>query len=192
MKVNMALARVGGAELIDKISRVFRRHGYEGATMSRLSAATGLERASLYHRFPGGKDEMVAAAAAAGNAWFGEHVLQPLSQPGDPAAQVKVVCQRLREFYDDGRLPCVLESLSLPAGSEELHRALDSSLEAWLEAFTQLARKSGFSPAAARDRAEQAVIEIEGSLVLARVRGDSGPFLRTIRKLPKLLTEPST
>jgi len=187
----MALARVGGAELIDKISRVFRRHGYEGATMSRLSAATGLERASLYHRFPGGKDEMVAAAAAAGNAWFGEHVLQPLSQPGEAAAQVKVVCQRLREFYDDGRIPCVLESLSLPAGSEGLHRALDSSLNAWLEAFTQLARKSGFPPAAARDRAEQAIIEIEGSLVLARVRGDSGPFLRTIRKLPKLLTQQS-
>lgn len=187
----MAFARVGGAELIDMIAQVFRRHGYEGATMSRLSAATGLERASLYHRFPGGKDEMVAAAAAAGGAWFGEHVLQPLSQPGEPAAQVKVVCQRLREFYDDGQLPCVLESLSLPAGSEELHRALVSSLDAWLEAFTQLARRSGFSPSAARDRAEQAIIEIEGSLVLARVRGDSGPFLRTIRKLPKLLTEPS-
>jgi AcrR family transcriptional regulator len=188
----MALARVGGVELIDKIARVFRRHGYEGATMSRLSTATGLERASLYHRFPGGKDEMVAAAAASGNAWFAEHVLQPLSQPGDPTDQVKVVCQRLREFYDDGQLPCVLESLSLPAGSEQLHRALDSSLDAWLDAFTHLARKSGLSPAVARDRAEQAIIEIEGSLVLARVRGDSGPFLRTIRKLPKLLTESAT
>jgi TetR/AcrR family transcriptional regulator, lmrAB and yxaGH operons repressor len=187
----MALARVGGAELIHKISQVFRRHGYEGATMSRLSAATGLERASLYHRFPGGKDEMVAAAAATGNAWFAEHVLQPLSQPGSPPDQVKVVCQRLREFYDDGRLPCVLESLSLPAGSEQLHQALDTSLDAWIEAFTLLARKSGFAPAAARDRAEQAIIEIEGSLVLARVRGDSGPFLRMVRKLPKLLTEPS-
>jgi TetR/AcrR family transcriptional regulator, lmrAB and yxaGH operons repressor len=185
----VASARVGDAELIDKISRVFRRHGYEGATMARLSAATGLEKASLYHRFPGGKDQMVAAAAAAGNAWFGEHVLQPSSQAGDAAAQVKVVCQRLREFYDDGRLPCVLESLSLPAGSKELHRALSSSLDGWLEAFARLARNSGFSPAAARDRAELAIIEIEGSLVLARVKDDSGPFLRTIRKLPKLLTE---
>ncbi len=185
----MAFARIGDAELIEKISRVFRQHGYEGATMARLSAATGLEKASLYHRFPAGKDEMVAAAATAGDAWFTEHVLQPLSQPGDPVAQINAVGRRLREFYDDGRLPCVLESLSLPAGSAELHQALVSSLDEWLAAFTQLARNSGFFPAAARDRAEQAIIEIEGSLVLARVRGDSGPFLRTIRKLPKLLTE---
>jgi TetR/AcrR family transcriptional regulator, lmrAB and yxaGH operons repressor len=185
----MALARVGGAELIEKISQVFRRLGYEGATMSRLSAATGLERASLYHRFPGGKDEMVAAAVASGNAWFDEHVLKPLLQPGDPASQVKILCQRLREFYDDGRLPCVLESLSLPAGREELHQGLGSSLDAWQDAFTQLARRSGFSLSVARERAEQAIIEIEGALVLARVRADTGPFLRTIKKLPKLLTE---
>ena len=115
---------------------------------------------------------MVATAAAAGNAWFAEHRACNRSlSPATAAGQVKVVCQRLREFYDDGRLPCVLESLSLPAGSEELHQApWRSSLDAWIEAFTQLARKSGFSPAAARDRAEQAIIEIEGSLVLARVR----------------------
>ena len=187
----MAHPRTPDAELIGKIARVFRQHGYEGASMARLSAATGLEKASLYHRFPGGKDEMVAAAAAAGNAWFSEHVLQPISQPGEPAAQIKLVCLRLREFYEDGKLPCVLEALSLPAGSEPLHEALASSLDAWLGAFTQLARNSGFTPAAARDRAEQAIIGIEGSLVLARVKADTGPFLRAIRKLPRLLTEPS-
>jgi AcrR family transcriptional regulator len=175
--------------MVNGAARLLAQKGLQGASFAEVLELTGAPRGSVYHHFPHGKDEMVAAAAAAGNAWFGEHVLQPLPQPGDPADQVKVVCQRLREFYDDGRLPCVLESLSLPAGSEELHRALNSSLDAWVEAFTQLARKSGFSPAAARDRAEQAVIEIEGSLVLARVRGDSGPFLRTIRKLPKLLTE---
>ena len=189
----MALARVGGAELIDKISRVFRRHGYEGATMSRLSAATGLERASLYPPLSRGERTR----------WSPPRPLPVVPGSGS------MCCSRSRSREmqwrsgqgglpataggsdDDGRRPCVLESLSLPAGNEKLHRALNSSLEVWLEAFTQLARKSGFSPAAARDRAEQAVSEIEGSLVLARVRGDSGPFLRTIRKLPKLLTEVS-
>ncbi len=185
----MAHSRVKDEELLGKISAVFRKHGYEGATMSRLSAATGLERASLYHRFPGGKEQMVAAAAASLHAWFADYVLAPLTQPGEPAAQLKVVCQRLREFYDDGRMPCVLESLSLPAGSEELRAALGGSLDMWLGALEKLVRKSGLSPSAARERAEQAIIEIEGSLVLARVKGETGPFLRTIRKLPKLLVE---
>jgi hypothetical protein len=86
-------------------------------------------------------------------------------------------------------MPCALDSLSLPAGSEGLRAALGNSLDAWLGAFEQLARKGGLSPSVARDRAEQAIIEIEGSLVLARVKGETGPFLRTLRKLPKLLLE---
>jgi TetR/AcrR family transcriptional repressor of lmrAB and yxaGH operons len=187
----MAHPRTPDAELIGKIARVFRQYGYEGASMTRLSAATGLEKASLYHRFRGGKDEMVAAAAAAGNAWFDEHVLEPITQPGKPAAQIKLVCQRLREFYEDGKLPCALESLSLPAGSAELRAALGNSLDAWLGAFEKLARNSGSSPSNAHERAEQAIIEIEGALVLTRVKGDSGPFLRAIRKLPELLTGPN-
>jgi hypothetical protein len=41
----------------------------------------------------------------------------------------------------------------------------------------------------ARSRAEEAVIRIEGSLVLARVLGDNTPFLKVIKLLPDLLTE---
>ncbi len=51
-------------ELITILDDVFRRRGYEGATLSVLSRACGLGKASLYHHFPGGKDEMAARAAA--------------------------------------------------------------------------------------------------------------------------------
>lgn len=36
-------------EVIPKLVSVFRHYGYEGATVSRLSQATGLKKASLYH-----------------------------------------------------------------------------------------------------------------------------------------------
>lgn len=38
---------------------LFRQFGYDGVTLSKISQATGLGKASLYHHFPGGKDEMV-------------------------------------------------------------------------------------------------------------------------------------
>jgi hypothetical protein len=40
----------------------------------------------------------------------------------------------------------------------------------------------------ARTRAEEAVVRIEGSLVVARVLGDSSAFERVLRMLPELLT----
>ena len=45
------------------------------------------------------------------------------------------------------------------------------------------------SPRQAARRAERAVIEIEGSLVLARVLGDNEVFLRSLAGLEKTLTE---
>ena len=58
--------------LLDGLLGVFRRYGYEGASLTRISAATGLKRSSLYYRFPGGKPEMVGAVLARANAWFAE------------------------------------------------------------------------------------------------------------------------
>ena len=139
----MAHPKVTDEKLIGALSDVFRTHGYEGASLSRLSAATGLEKASLYHRFPGGKDDMVAAVVAHLNQWFQDKVFTPLEQPGDPAGRIRFVAERLREFYGDGTKPCALNTLSLPGGSAALHEALRGALTAWLQAFMGIAREAG-------------------------------------------------
>ena len=183
----MAHPKVTDEKLIGALSDVFRTHGYEGASLSRLSAATGLEKASLYHRFPGGKDDMVAAVVAHLNQWFQDKVFTPLEQPGDPAGRIRFVAERLREFYGDGTKPCALNTLSLPGGSAALHEALRGALTAWLQAFMGIAREAGVPAREARKRAERAIVEIQGSLVLARVLGDCKPFREAIGRLPELL-----
>ena len=49
----MPITKVNEDELLDRLTDVFRTYGYEGASLSKISEATGLQRASLYHRFPG-------------------------------------------------------------------------------------------------------------------------------------------
>ena len=53
--------RVGREEAVASMSEIFRRYGYEGASLKRLSDASGLGRSSLYHHFPNGKEDMAAA-----------------------------------------------------------------------------------------------------------------------------------
>lgn len=183
----MAHAKLSDQELTRTLAEVFRTLGYEGASLSRIAEATGLEKASLYYRFPGGKEDMVAAVLDYVNRWFQEHVFAPLERPGTPAQKVRSVAQHLREFYADGNKSCVLDTLSLPGGSAPLQKAVRGSLTAWLQAFTSIAREAGASSSEARARAEQAIIEIEGSLVLARVLRDQKPFRRVVGRLPELL-----
>lgn len=183
----MAYAKVSDEDLIHALSDVFRTQGYEGASLSQISEVTGLEKASLYHRFPGGKEDMVAAVVSHIIQWFQDYVFAPLEGPGKPAQKVGRVAQNLRGFYADGCKSCVLDTLSLPGGGPALREAVRGALKAWLQAFAGIAREAGASGAEARERAEQAIIQIEGSIVLARVLGDRRPFHRALDRLPGLL-----
>jgi AcrR family transcriptional regulator len=67
----MIKAEVGGVDIkdeasnnavIEKITESFQAYGFEGTSLSTISKATGLIKASLYCRFPAGKDEMAEAA----------------------------------------------------------------------------------------------------------------------------------
>ncbi|TXT40344.1 MAG: TetR family transcriptional regulator [Comamonadaceae bacterium] len=48
-------------EMLDRVVNVFWQHGYEGASMATLMAATGLNKPSLYAAF-GSKEELFLAA----------------------------------------------------------------------------------------------------------------------------------
>ena len=46
------------AAAVPALAEAFREHGFEGASVTALCAATGLGKGSLYNFFPGGKEEM--------------------------------------------------------------------------------------------------------------------------------------
>lgn len=185
----MANPKLNDTELAERAAETFRAYGFEGTSLNRLAEAAGLEKASLYYRYPGGKDEIAVAAAGHVAKWFEQNVFQPLRSAGSPAWRVRVVAKRLHEFYGDGTKPCMLDTLSLRGGTPELQAALRGALRAWLSCFTAIAEECGMRRELAGRRAEQAVINIEGALILARVLGNNKPFLRALAGLAELLTK---
>lgn len=167
---------------------LFRTYGFEGVSLKQLADATGLEKASLYYRYPGGKDEIAMAVAGDVVRWFQVNVFEPLQGTGSTRKRVAFVAKRLREFYADGSKACLTDVLSIPGGSTELQGAIRGAMRAWINAFAQIAQESGMSRTTACSRAEEAISRIEGSLVLARVLGQSAAFDRTLKLLPDLLT----
>ncbi|WP_109487659.1 TetR/AcrR family transcriptional regulator [Occallatibacter savannae] len=186
----MAHSRLNDIDLAEKALDLFRQQGYEGTSLNDLAAATGLEKASLYYRFPGGKRDMALAAAAYVGEWFEENIFLQLREPGRPIDRVRAITRKLRLFYGDGAKPCILDALSLRGTPPELAAALGGAYRAWIESFAVIARDSGMSSRAAEERGRQALIQIEGSLVLSRVTGDRKIFLHAIASLPELLTRP--
>lgn len=184
----MAHRIVSDEDFYDKALDLFRTYGFDGVSLQKLAEATGLEKASLYYRYPGGKDEIALAVAQGVVNWFQANVFEPLTSDTPPRKRVAVVADNLRIFYSGGKKSCITDVLSLPGGSDALRAGLKGAMQSWIKAFADIARECGLSPSAAKARAEEAILRIEGSLVLARVLGDNTTFERTMKLLPDLLT----
>jgi TetR/AcrR family transcriptional regulator, lmrAB and yxaGH operons repressor len=177
---------VADDELFDRLAHVFRVAGFEGASLGALAEGAGLQRASLYHRFPGGKLQMAEAVMGWVKGLF-LRALEPMGSDPDVAAGVAESARRISEIYADGELPCVLDTLTL-SGAPASIRALAAEITtAWIDAMEGAALRGGADADAARLAAEDAFVRIEGGLVLARLRGDTSAFRRALAGLPRML-----
>lgn len=171
-------------EVVARVMAVVRQRGYDGASMSELSKATGLGKSSLYHHFPDGKEDMVGAVIGHLETVLEESVFAPLRSAGQPAARLEAMNGVLDSFYYGGREACVLAILGIGDASRRFHPRVKKIFSEWIDAIAFALRDAGLSRPVARARAEDALVRIEGALVLARSLGDPAIFGRTLRALP--------
>ena len=100
---------------------LFRAKGFDGASVSDISDATGLGKSSLYHHFPDGKEEMAIQVLAHLEGFQLERALfEPMRSSGTPKQKLDRMLDTIDRFYDGGRKACLLERL----GGERRRHAL--------------------------------------------------------------------
>ncbi len=186
----MPPALLSREEVVARVMSVVRRQGYDGASLSALSKATGLGKSSLYHHFPDGKDDMVGAVITHLETSLEASVFAPLRAAGSPADRLRAMNGALDRFYADGREACVLAILGVGDASRRFHPRVKRIFRDWIDAVASVIRDSGQSAEAAQARAEDAIVRIEGALMLARSMGEPSIFGRTLRALPEELLRP--
>ena len=188
----MPPALLSREEVVERLMLVVRRCGYDGASLAELSKATGLGKSSLYHYFPDGKDDMVRAVLEHLAGVLRERVFTPLRASGPARRRVEQMVQTLDDFYRGGREACVLGNLVLGTSRTRFRRRLQAIFDEWIEALAAALMDAGLSRAVARARAEDAVIRVEGALVLAGAMDDVSMFGRALKQMPSDLLAPAS
>jgi AcrR family transcriptional regulator len=183
----MAPRLVTDSQLIERLTELFRRAGFDGASIGDIAVATGLQKSSLYYRFPGGKHQMATEVAAAVGELFSTSILAPLSTDSPLQERVLAVGRNLDAFYEGGSRNCLLDMLSVGEAGADATAALAAAAAGWIGAFTAVALEAGADTATAIARAQDAIAAVEGALVVARVTGDKRPFSRAIERLGDVL-----
>jgi AcrR family transcriptional regulator len=178
------------AELLPLLGEVFRAHGYEGATLALITAATGLGKGSLYHFFPGGKQQMAAEVLAEIDRWFEVNIFAPLRASDDPDSAVAAMINNVDGYFRSGRRVCLVGVIALGASRDSFGAEVHDYFARWHDALAGVLKRSGLDTSAARRRSEDALLTIQGALVLARARDDVKIFGRAMAQLRARLLAP--
>ncbi len=173
-------------QLILQLLELFRRYGYEGATLSKISQFTGLGKASLYHHFPGGKEDMVNAVLEYLENWLERKILKPMRAQNNPSDRLSEMCEQVNELYQEGEQSCIFSVLLLGEARGLFQEKIKNSLKLWIEAISEVLVAAGIEEKIAREQAEDAIAKIQGTLILARGLDDLEPFQRTLRQIKEL------
>ena len=169
--------KIDDIELINKIIPLLRNRGFAGTSIQDLSEVTGLKKASLYHRFPGGKEDMVLAALKYVSMQVRKEILEVLTDNTlAPKKRLEKGLQGIARYYENGKSPCLFRSLSLESGQNTLISELNVGMVKWLEAFTELGIDMKYDLKKAKDKAMNVLISIQGSLVVCQTLKTTVPF----------------
>jgi AcrR family transcriptional regulator len=180
------------AALLPVLAEIFRTYGYEGASLTRMTSATGLGKGSLYYAFPGGKDEISSAVLSDIDDWFQHQVFQPLRTQADALAGIDQMFHAVEQYFLSGRKVCLVGVFALVSVRDRFIDQVRNYFVDWAQALQNALERSGRSAGMAAELAEEILAAIQGALVLARAVDDPAVFGRTLQRWQQRLRETAT
>ncbi|MEU7551122.1 TetR/AcrR family transcriptional regulator [Streptomyces sp. NPDC044571] len=177
--------------LVRTASRLMQHGGYENTPVKQLVREAEATLGSLYHFFPGGKQELAVAALQYGDAEFAELLRAGLAAHADPARALEEVTSLLANALaaSDWRDGCPVTATALETVGRlpDLQAACAQAFAHWQELVAAKLLASGWPEAEARDLAVTVVNTLEGAEMTSQVTRSRTPLLLAGRHLARLV-----
>jgi len=167
--------------MVNGAARLLAQKGLQGASFAEVLELTGAPRGSVYHHFPGGKDELVAAALDAVSAAT-QARLSELDRT--PAGITEGFLALWSDLLDRAKLTtgCAVVAVSVAATGDLLDHA-GAVFSRWTGHLADLLTEAGVAPDAAADFATLLISAAEGAVIMSRAQRSRAPFDRVARLL---------
>jgi AcrR family transcriptional regulator len=157
------------------------KQGYNATKVKQIVTAAQAPFGSLYHFFPGGKEQLGAEAIRVSGARY-EQLIELVFDPApDVATGVRLffagAAAHLEETDYADACPIATVALEVSSVSEEMRIACAEVFESWITAGAERFERAGFAPEQARALVIAMLAGLEGAFVLARALRDTAPLL---------------
>ena len=162
---------------VETTADLFRRQGYVATGVKQIVEEAGSPFGSLYHFFPGGKEELGAETIRWSGGVYGQLIdlfFEPVTADGpyDIVAATRAffaaAAQTVRESGYADACPIATVALEVSSVSEPLREACADVFTAWTDAAADRFAAAGIAPGRARELATTFLALLEGAFVLCR------------------------
>ncbi len=165
--------------ILDSGGEFFRRQGYAGTGVKQIVEAASAPFASLYHFFPGGKEQLGAEVIRRSGAMYLQLVDAFFTPAPDVATAIANAfagaAETLRQTDYADACPIATIALEVASTSEPLREATAEVFESWIGALAQRFREAGISSRKAQELAIMVLSALEGAFVLSRALRSTEP-----------------
>ena len=158
--------------ILDVSAELFRQQGMAGTGIKQILRRADAPFGSLYHHFPGGKDELGAETIKRAGAEYAELVAGKLLAGPDLVKNIRAAFRSAGQTLVDTDYAdaCPIETVALEVAStnEPLRLATAEVFESWLTGLTALLQANRVPKKQARPLAHVILSALEGAFVFAR------------------------
>ena len=165
---------------MESSAELFRRQGFAGTGVKQILAEASAPFGSLYHFFPGGKEQLGAEVIRFSGALYGQ-LIDAFFLPGaDPVRATEDffagAAQTLLETDYADACPIATVALEVSSTSEPMREACAQVFASWIDAAAARLSESGVPPRRSRALAVSMLASLEGAFVLARALRSTEPL----------------
>jgi AcrR family transcriptional regulator len=166
--------------IIEASAALFMQRGLAGSGLKQIAAESEATIGSLYHWFPGGKDELAAETLRASGAAYQALVEAVLDAAPDIVTAVADcfagAAEALRASGFADACPVATVALEVASSDEQLRQVTAEVFESWLRAGSDRFEGGGIEPTRARELATLLVAALEGGFLLSRAAKHTAPM----------------
>jgi len=166
--------------IVDAGSELFRRQGFTGTGVKQIVTEAQAPFGSLYHFFPGGKEQLGEEVIRTSGALYGQ-LIDAFFVPGRDQVRATrdffaAAAETLRETDYADACPIATVALEVSSSSEPMRQACAEVFDSWIDAAAARFVEAGIGRRRARSLAVSMLASLEGAFVLARALRSPEPL----------------
>jgi AcrR family transcriptional regulator len=158
--------------ILDTTAELFRRQGYTATGMKRIAAEAAAPFGSLYHFFPGGKEDLGCEVIRSSGRLYTQLFASVALEAPDAVTAVGAffagAAETLRDTDYADACPIATVALEVASTNEPLREATAEVFTEWIDVATQYFASAGIPRERSRELAFAMLCLLEGAFIFSR------------------------